>query len=287
MDGREISLEEFPLAHRLRTYTALRAEEVVLKAPDGRSVTVLGQRYLHLFGGWQRDGVGFGRNPADESANLNPAETRQFHTIINDQADRMRAMITDLLDAAQIESGTLSVSLEPSEVVALVDQARTSFVRGGGPQRTPGGCAGGSSAVMADRARITQVINNLLSNASRYAPVSSVIGVTAQHEGNSRGPRRQRIWAESDGLDSGIRFTFTIPVAERSIQAEPTNSDRPDSRSHPRDIDAGRVLVVDDDPQTLRHVRDILAKDRYLTIFATGPDEALHLVESETPNSPS
>ena len=369
MDGREISLEEFPLAHRLRTYTALRAEEVVLKAPDGRSVTVLvNATSIYSEDGSEMESVvvtlqdmtpledlerlraeflglvsyelrtpltsikGSAATLLDESANLNPAETRQFHTIINDQADRMRAMITDLLDAAQIESGTLSVSLEPSEVVALVDQARTSFVRGGGRSGLRVDAPADLPAVMADRARITQVINNLLSNASRYAPVSSVIGVTAQHEGlyvavsvvaegwglppdqlpnlfrkysgiDGNVVEREvagfglglsickgiveahggRIWAESDGLDSGIRFTFTIPVAERSIQAEPTNSDRPDSRSHPRDIDAGRVLVVDDDPQTLRHVRDILAKDRYLTIFATGPDEALHLVESENP----
>ena len=45
-----------------------------------------------------------------------------------------------------------------------------------------------------------------------------------------------RIWAESDGPGLGARFTFTIPVAgERE-----------------------RILVVDDDPQTLRHVRDAL-----------------------------
>ena len=71
----------------------------------------------------------------DESAELNPSETRQFHTIINDQADRMRRMISDLLDTAHIESGTLSVSPEPSEIAALVDQAGNLVCAGRGPQR--------------------------------------------------------------------------------------------------------------------------------------------------------
>ena len=40
-DGREVSLQEFPLARGLMTGETVRAEEIVLLAPDGRSVTTL------------------------------------------------------------------------------------------------------------------------------------------------------------------------------------------------------------------------------------------------------
>ena len=40
-DGREVSLREFPMAELLRIGETLRAEEIVLRVPDGRSVTVL------------------------------------------------------------------------------------------------------------------------------------------------------------------------------------------------------------------------------------------------------
>ena len=40
-DGREISLREFPLAQALSIAETVRAEEIVLEAPDGRSVTTL------------------------------------------------------------------------------------------------------------------------------------------------------------------------------------------------------------------------------------------------------
>ena len=40
-DGREVSLREFPLARLLSAGDAVHAEEIVLRVPDGRSVTVL------------------------------------------------------------------------------------------------------------------------------------------------------------------------------------------------------------------------------------------------------
>ena len=44
----------------------------------------------------------------------------------------MRGLISDLLDAGRIDTGTLSVAPEPSEVAGLVDQARNTFLSGGG-----------------------------------------------------------------------------------------------------------------------------------------------------------
>ena len=369
IDGREVSLEEFPLAHRLSTYTALRAEEVVLRAPGGGSVTVLvNATSIYSEDGNDMESVvvtlqdmtpledlerlraeflglvsyelrtplasikGSAATLLDESADLNASETRQFHTIINDQADRMRRMISDLLDTANIESGTLTVSPEPSDVSALVDQAGTSFVRGGGRNDLLVDVPAELPTVMADRARVTQVISNLLSNASGFSQGSSAVRVRAEHDGwyvavsvvvEGWGlPPDQlpnlfrkysridggmverdiagyglglsickgiveahggRIWAESEGPDRGVRFTFTIPVVEQAMQEDPDHADRPAARPRTGEDGPARILVMEDDPQTLRHVRDILSRDGYTTLFATGPDEALRLMESEKP----
>ena len=40
-DGRELSLREFPMAELLSTGGTVRAEEIVLRVPDGRSISVL------------------------------------------------------------------------------------------------------------------------------------------------------------------------------------------------------------------------------------------------------
>ena len=63
---------------------------------------------------------------------LDPAEMREFFRIIDEQADHMRGLISDLLDARRIDTGTLSVAPEPSEVAGPVDQARNTFLSGGG-----------------------------------------------------------------------------------------------------------------------------------------------------------
>ena len=40
-DGREVSLREFPMAELMSTGETVRAEEIVMRVPDGRSVAVL------------------------------------------------------------------------------------------------------------------------------------------------------------------------------------------------------------------------------------------------------
>ena len=88
-----------------------------------------------------------------------------------------------------------------------------------------------------------------------------------------------RIWAESRGLGFGSTFTFLLPEAE--VVGRPGRV-----RAGKRRLDTitqERILVVDDDPMTLRYVRDILTKARYKTLAASDPDEALKLFRSERP----
>ena len=63
-----------------------------------------------------------------------------------------------------------------------------------------------------------------------------------------------RIWAESDGPGLGARFTFTIPVA----QGAAIGAAHLPVRSRRSERERERILAVDDDPQTLRYVRDAL-----------------------------
>ena len=58
----------------------------------------------------------------------------QFFRIIDEQADHMRGLINDLLDAGRIETGTLSIAPVQVAVADLVEQARTAFQSGSGRQ---------------------------------------------------------------------------------------------------------------------------------------------------------
>ena len=119
----------------------------------------------------------------DPPAALNPTEMRQFFKIIDSQIGRMHVLISDLLDVAQIETGTLAVSPEPTDVASLVGEARNAFRSGEGRHRIDVDLAAGLPWVMADRPRVIQVLGNLLSNAAKNSPESSPIrvNVTSKH----------------------------------------------------------------------------------------------------------
>ena len=153
-DGREIVLDEFPLARALGDAETLRAEEVTFSVPDGRHVTTLVNatpirstdgavesvvvtlqdmapleelerrraEFLGMVSHELRAPLtsikGSTATVLAAARVLDPAEVRQFFRIIDVQADRMDALISDLLDAGRIDTGTLSVAPLPLEVAA-------------------------------------------------------------------------------------------------------------------------------------------------------------------------
>ena len=92
-----------------------------------------------------------------------------------------------------------------------------------------------------------------------------------------------RIRAESEGLGRGARLTFTLPVAEGG-DGDGGAKARPAARHPPGDAPARpRVLVVDDDPHTLRFVRDALTKAGYAVRVAAEPGEMADHLRAERP----
>ena len=218
-DGREILLEESALRQMLREAVTVRAEEIVLEFPDGRRVTTLvnatpirsetGEveslivtlqdmtpveelerlraQFLGMVSHELRAPLtsikGCAATVLGTPAALDPAETVQLFRIIDEQADQMRALISDLLDATHIETGTLSVAPAPSDLAVMVDQARKTFLSRGRRHPVQVDLPAELPRVLADRQRIVQVLGNLLSNAGRHSPESSAIRVAAVREG--------------------------------------------------------------------------------------------------------
>ncbi|MCY4529931.1 MAG: ATP-binding protein [Chloroflexi bacterium] len=217
-DGREFSLMDSPLAEPLGSNETVRAEEIVMEAPDGRSVTVLlnatpirsdkGEvesmvvtmqdmkgveeqerlraEFLAMVSHELRAPLTSIKGSAAtvlDSKELDPTVVRQFFRIIEGQADHMHRLVSDLLDVARIETGALPVDPEPAEVAVLVDRARNTF-RGDGAETNLAIDVGPDlPLVLADRRRIAQVLVNLLSNAARHSPERSVIRVSAARQG--------------------------------------------------------------------------------------------------------
>ena len=360
-ERREVALQDCPITRALTLAETMRNEELVLSVPDGRSVKTLTnitpisaedgsvaslvvtlqdlapleeiERQRAAFLGMVSHELrsplaaikGSAATVLGRARRFGAAELEQFFRIIEAQADRMDALIGDLLDAGRIETGTLGVEPEPSEVADLADRARATFLSGGGSHRVVVDLPVELPRVMADRERIGQVLDNLLGNAARHSPASAPIRIEAVREGAhvavsvadegrglapealSRLFRRYapegdegggvggglglaickglveahggRIQAESGGPGRGARFTFTLPAADPGA-ASPLVSPAP---LRPEQAERPRILALDDDPETLRVVRDALSQAAYTTVV-TGDHEGLSdLLRREKP----
>ena len=92
---------------------------------------------------------------------LDEREIGEFFQIIDEQADRMRDLINNLLDVTRIEAGQLSVTLAPFDFREALEEAMSMFAMNGGYQEISIRMQPELTLVDADRRRIVQVLNNL------------------------------------------------------------------------------------------------------------------------------
>ena len=100
---------------------------------------------------------------------------------IHNAGQHLLTLINDLLDLARIDSGKVSVSLEPVELGALFDECG-SLIK---PFANTRGISVHSDAwsniwVIADRVRLKQVLLNLISNAIKYNRVNGSMRLSWQ-----------------------------------------------------------------------------------------------------------
>ena len=358
-DGREIALDRMPLPQALKNAVALRAEEIVASVPDGRSISMLVNgtpvhaedgtvasvvvtlqdlapleeiermraEFLGMVGHELRTPLaaikGSTATVLGASPKLDPAEVHQFFHVIDEQADHMRGLIGDLLDAGRIDAGTLSVAPERCEVAELVEQARSTFLGSGRRHGVVVDLPAGLPPVLAEGRRIVQVLNNLLANAARHAPETSPIRVAAAREdvhvavsvsdeGRGLTPEQlPRLFSKhAGGGDGGATAGYGLGLAickglveahGGRIRAESAGPGRGTTVTFtlPLAGEAGaaatapppgperggpaRILAVDDDPNMLRFVRDALSEAGYAPLVSGGAEELGHIIRTENP----
>ena len=215
LDGSELPLESHPLEGALARGETVRAKDVVFALSDGRQVTAL----ISATPVFSQDGelisavgtiqditpleelerlrseflgmvshelrapltsiVGATAMALGDSRRQDITAMNQLFQIIEQQTNLMGDLINNLLDMTLIEAGSLSVTPAPADVDDLIAQARGSFLRGGASNGVEVDLAEDLPQVLADMGRIVQVLDNLLSNASRYSPRSSTIRIAA------------------------------------------------------------------------------------------------------------
>ena len=95
-------------------------------------------------------------------------------------------LVSDLVDVSRIESGRFAVNLEAIQPEAVIREILTGLeaITSDKHQQIVGQYDLNGAWVRADRARLGQVLTNLVSNACKYSPEKTDITVTCAIEGH-------------------------------------------------------------------------------------------------------
>lgn len=121
---------------------------------------------------------------AQDDVEWPPAARDDFVVTIVEESDRLDRIITNLLDASRLEAGVLAVNAQPIDPDDLLERA--AQLAPPNLQVTTRSAEEGP-LVLADRALLERVLENLLLNASWYAP--GPVEICIDHDGDARTSR--------------------------------------------------------------------------------------------------
>src|SRR5216684_17732 len=133
------------------------------------------------------------------SATTRPADSttrRRFLDQIHSSGEHLLQLINDILDLSKVEAGQMELQLQPLELGSLIDEARATVE----PLAQSKSIAlnaepGPELHLIADAAKVKQMLLNLLSNAIKFTPNGGRIQI--------RG-RQVDSWVEIAVSDTGI-----------------------------------------------------------------------------------
>jgi two-component system phosphate regulon sensor histidine kinase PhoR len=131
------------------------------------------------------------------------SERQELTSLIRRQSAHMKELIDDLMDLAQIESGSVELKAETVPVGQLLRETAGDLAPAASRRRVAVSVTGDENvAFFADPRRLRQIARNLLDNAVKFSPEGSSVTLTAFREPG---------WAGFSVADSGPG----IPRAER------------------------------------------------------------------------
>ena len=113
-----------------------------------------------------------------------PRETRWPYEVIERQIAHLTRLVDDLLDVSRITRGKLEIRREPADLADIV-RAATEAIQpalAAKSQHLQVAVPAGPLAVSADVVRLTQVVLNLLDNASKFTPPAGRIWLSGERE---------------------------------------------------------------------------------------------------------
>jgi two-component system, NtrC family, sensor histidine kinase KinB len=149
---------------------------------------------------------------------LNDNEKELLHIAMED-TNRLKALISDLLDISKIEAGKIDLNFENIPVESFINKTLASFQTvAREKQITITSEVEPALLVSGDFSKITWIMTNLISNAIKFTPSQGTINIKAGRTGNF-----VQISVEDNGI--GIPYEFQKKIFDKFFQvASPLNT---------------------------------------------------------------
>jgi signal transduction histidine kinase len=138
---------------------------------------------------------GFGEALRDGWDTIPGPQRWRFLDMVGKEIDRMSRLVNDLLDASRLEGGTLRYEMEPVDLADVVENTLVVHPSLRGAHTVVDDVPRDLPRVVVDRDRIAQVLLNLLTNATGYAPEGTAVSIGAVTAGDMI-----RVWVEDEGI---------------------------------------------------------------------------------------
>jgi signal transduction histidine kinase len=154
-----------------------------------------------------------------EDTNWDDNTRNEFLTIIDEEADRLRELIDSLMDSSRLQAGTLRMIHQPVRLdaflkdIVLRSNSRHDNIQVSLQQKIP------EVKIVADPSRLAQVFDNLLMNASKYAPQSQVM-IQLELEDNKTHMRLEDNGPgiASEHLDHLFKRFYRVPGKDANVR---------------------------------------------------------------------
>jgi len=204
LTGQQISALE-ALSRQLMTHLDLRRANIVLRETESAK-----QKFVAHVSHELRTPLTSIRGAVALVLDGDPSldgDSRELLTAAHRSANRLLALVNDLLDLERVGSGDLSVEKRACELRAVLERAADTMKPIAAQAGVTIDFAPVTLPLYADLERLTQVVINLLANAVRFAPRGSTIRVGVEHDAG-----QLRITIDDQG--PGVPLSFRQEIFE-------------------------------------------------------------------------
>jgi len=123
--------------------------------------------------------IGAARTLQDRWRMLTAPQRESFLALIGDETTRLAELVGDVLDTSRIEAGTFSYRFEEVDLGRVVGEAVEAAALAQQDVPVVASVHGALPGIRGDRARLRQVLGNLIENAVKYSPEGEEVRVSA------------------------------------------------------------------------------------------------------------